>query len=83
MADARCARVERNTKETQITVEVNLDGEGIYQVSTGIGFLDHMIEQLTPDRPDPALSDPVLPRASICGSNWIDAEVLDRVGDPR
>ena len=47
MAAARCARVERNTKETQISVEVNLDGEGNYQVSTGIGFLDHMLEQLS------------------------------------
>ena len=47
MAAQRCARVERNTKETQISVEVNLDGEGNYQVSTGIGFLDHMLEQLS------------------------------------
>lgn len=44
---ARTARVERNTKETQISVEVNLDGTGDYDVSTGIGFLDHMLEQLS------------------------------------
>ncbi|MDH3242388.1 MAG: imidazoleglycerol-phosphate dehydratase, partial [Alphaproteobacteria bacterium] len=44
---ARTARVERNTKETQISVEVDLDGSGIYEVSTGIGFLDHMLEQLS------------------------------------
>ncbi len=44
---ARTARVERNTKETRISVEVNLDGTGDYDVSTGIGFLDHMLEQLS------------------------------------
>jgi len=44
---SRTARVERVTKETNIAVEVNLDGEGIYAVTTGIGFLDHMLEQLT------------------------------------
>ncbi len=47
MADARIGRVERNTKETQISVAVNLDGDGSYDVSTGIGFLDHMLEQLS------------------------------------
>ncbi len=43
----RKARVERNTNETQITVELNLDGTGIYDVETGVGFLDHMLEQLS------------------------------------
>jgi imidazoleglycerol-phosphate dehydratase len=43
----RKASVERNTRETQIQVEVNLDGTGSYDVSTGIGFLDHMLEQLS------------------------------------
>lgn len=43
----RKARIERNTKETEILVEVNLDGTGAYEVSTGIGFLDHMIEQFS------------------------------------
>ena len=41
----RQATVERNTKETQITAEIALDGSGTYDVSTGIGFLDHMLEQ--------------------------------------
>ena len=43
----RQASVERNTQETQISATVNLDGSGIYDVETGIGFLDHMLEQLS------------------------------------
>lgn len=43
----RTGSVERNTKETQISVSLNLDGTGNYDVSTGIGFLDHMLEQLS------------------------------------
>jgi imidazoleglycerol-phosphate dehydratase len=43
----RQASVERNTKETQISAELDLDGTGSYDVSTGIGFLDHMLEQLS------------------------------------
>ncbi len=43
----RQARVERKTSETAITVTVDLDGTGRYAVSTGIGFLDHMLEQLS------------------------------------
>jgi len=43
----RNARIARKTHETDIQVEVNLDGTGAYDVSTGIGFLDHMIEQFS------------------------------------
>ncbi len=43
----RTASVERNTTETRISVELNLDGSGSYDVETGIGFLDHMLEQLS------------------------------------
>ncbi|ASG19491.1 MULTISPECIES: imidazoleglycerol-phosphate dehydratase HisB [Nitrospirillum] len=46
-AGARSSTVERKTKETQISVTVDLDGTGRYDVSTGIGFLDHMLEQLS------------------------------------
>ena len=44
-ADMRTGRIERNTAETRILVEVDLDGTGTYDVATGIGFLDHMVEQ--------------------------------------
>ena len=43
----RTASYERKTKETEIAVELNLDGTGVYDVATGIGFLDHMLEQLS------------------------------------
>ena len=45
-ADSRRATVNRRTKETAISASVDLDGTGAYDVSTGVGFLDHMIEQL-------------------------------------
>jgi imidazoleglycerol-phosphate dehydratase len=42
----RTAKVERSTTETQIEVEVNLDGSGRADVATGVPFLDHMLDQL-------------------------------------
>jgi len=44
--DSRAATIKRHTKETKISATVDLDGTGAYDVSTGVGFLDHMIEQL-------------------------------------
>ena len=43
----REANIARKTKETDIEVSVNIDGTGVYDVDTGIGFLDHMLEQLS------------------------------------
>ena len=43
----REASIERKTNETDIAVRVRLDGTGLYRVETGIGFLDHMLEQLS------------------------------------
>ena len=44
---ARKAKINRKTKETSIAVEANLDGSGSYKVDTKIGFLNHMLEQLS------------------------------------
>ena len=43
----RRAKVERITKETRVVAELDLDGTGMYDVETGIGFLNHMLEQLS------------------------------------
>ncbi|WP_419994161.1 imidazoleglycerol-phosphate dehydratase HisB [Streptomyces boninensis] len=42
----RVGRVERSTKETSVVVEINLDGTGKVDVATGVGFFDHMLDQL-------------------------------------
>jgi len=44
--EARRATITRRTKETAISAAVDLDGTGAYEIATGVGFLDHMIEQL-------------------------------------
>ncbi len=46
MASKRTAEIARKTRETDITVTLDLDGSGQYQVSTGIGMLDHLLESL-------------------------------------
>ena len=42
----RTAKIERSTSETQITIELNLDGSGIHNIATGVGFLDHMLTHI-------------------------------------
>ena len=44
---SRKAKISRKTKETSINVELNIDGKGKYKIDTGIGFLNHMLEQLS------------------------------------
>lgn len=46
MAD-RKSKITRKTKETDISIQINLDGVGKYQIDTGIGFLDHMLSHLS------------------------------------
>ena len=43
----RKAKVNRKTKETSINVDLNIDGKGKFKIETGIGFLNHMLEQLS------------------------------------
>jgi imidazoleglycerol-phosphate dehydratase len=45
--EARTAKTHRQTKETDITMELNLDGVGKYEIDTGMGFLDHMLTHLS------------------------------------
>lgn len=47
ISEGRIATVERKTKETEVFVSLDLDGNGDYDIDTGIGFLDHMLEQLS------------------------------------
>jgi imidazoleglycerol-phosphate dehydratase len=45
--EERTAKIHRKTKETDVSLELNLDGVGKYQIDTGVGFLDHMLAHLS------------------------------------
>lgn len=45
--EKRIAKIDRKTKETDVAVELNLDGIGKYQIDTGVGFMDHMLTHLS------------------------------------
>lgn len=45
--EKRVAKIQRKTKETDVSVEINLDGIGQYDIDTGVGFLDHMLTHLS------------------------------------
>ena len=47
LVSGRVAEIKRKTKETDITCKINIDGNGKYDISTGIGFFDHMLESFT------------------------------------
>ncbi|MDZ7763656.1 MAG: imidazoleglycerol-phosphate dehydratase HisB [Melioribacteraceae bacterium] len=47
LSQARSAQHIRNTNETSVKIKINLDGSGKYKINTGIGFFDHMVEQLS------------------------------------
>jgi imidazoleglycerol-phosphate dehydratase len=47
LMEARTAKTHRQTKETDVTIELNLDGLGKYEIDSGIGFLDHMLTHLS------------------------------------
>ena len=47
MTNQRTAQISRKTNETEISVDINIDGSGEFDISTGIGFFDHMLEQLS------------------------------------
>ena len=50
MEQNRTSHIERNTKETQIDLTLNLDGQANYEISTGVPFFDHMLDLLASEK---------------------------------
>jgi imidazoleglycerol phosphate dehydratase HisB len=76
MSESRSAAIVRKTNETSVSVSVNIDGTGTSKISTGVGFFDHMLDQLSRHSLiDMEIDVPVLLSARPLPRRWATAAV--------